>query len=800
MLLSRKWLSQYMDVSDLSIEEIADKITSAGFEVEAIEYLSSGTNLVIGEVLTCEDHPDSDHLHCTTVNIGDEVLSIVCGAPNVAAGQKVIVAKVGAVLPDGQIKAGQIRGQESNGMICSLFELGVDKHLLSEEQLAGIEILDQDAPVGHTDPLAYLGLDDEIMDIGLTPNRNDCQAIFNMALETGAILNRPVHLPNYDHCADGGKASSLKINSLTSKCPSFLGKVIGHITIKESPKWMKELLRSAGVHSINNVVDISNIVMLETGQPMHFYNAAAIPNQEITVADGFHEGYTALDGITYDLQEEDIVITNQGKPIGIAGVMGGDDSKITDDTNSLIIECAQFDHVAIRNTARRLNLNTDASVRYQKGIEPLAAQKALDRAVQLLIEYADATEIEETVEYGHNGYQPTILTCTLEDINHRLGTDFSAEEVQDVFERLYFEPHYENGTYTCTMPSNRQDMEGMADLSEEVIRLLGYDRLPSTLPLMEMTEGKLNKKQQTVRMVRTYLTNQGLQDCVTYTLVSSEKKNNAILPIGQATELAIPISEERRWIRTSILPSLLDVVAYNRAHSLNNINIFEISDLSNTQGSTTHCAFVLTDDLQQTRWAKYELPSDFYTAKGLLEELLDKMGIASQRISFKENKDDVTHFHPYRSAQVYIGKDYVGIFGQIHPKYGKETNAEHAILAEFDLDALLDIKKSKIKYTPVSKYQSVTRDVALVVKRSVKVGDMIQTIKKNGKLDKENIIRDVQVFDVYQGLPMPPTEKSIALSILFQSDKKTLNDEQITQVFNGIIEALEKEFEAVLRN
>lgn len=414
--------------------------------------------------------------------------------------------------------------------------------------------------------------------------------------------------------------------------------MIGHITIKESPKWMKELLASAGVHSINNVVDISNIVMLETGQPMHFYNAAAIPNYEITVADGFHEGYTALDGVTYELQEEDIVITNQGKPIGIAGVMGGDDSKITDDTSSLIIECAQFDHVSIRNTARRLNLNTDASVRYQKGIEPLAAQKALDRAVQLLIEYADASEIEETVEYGHNGYEPTVLKCTLEEINNRLGTDFTSQEVLDVFERLYFEPHYENGIYTCTMPSNRQDMEGMADLSEEVIRLLGYDRLPSTLPLMEMTEGKLNKKQQMVRMVRTYLTNQGIQDSVTYTLVSTEKKNHAILPIGAATELAIPMSEERRWIRTSILPSLLDVLAYNRAHSINNVNVFEVSDLSNSEGSKTHLAFVLTDDVQQTRWAKYALPADFYTAKGLLEELFDKMGIASQGFSLKKIK------------------------------------------------------------------------------------------------------------------------------------------------------------------
>lgn len=800
MLLSRKWLSQYMDVSDLTIEEIANKITSAGFEVEAIEKMSQGTNLVIGKVLTCQDHPDSDHLHCTTVDVGDEVLKIVCGAPNVAAGQKVIVAKVGAVLPDGEIKAGVIRGQESNGMICALFELGVDKHLLTEEQLSGIEVLPEDAPVGNTNPLAYLGLDDEIMDIGLTPNRNDCQAIFNMSLETGAILNRPVQIPNYAHAADVGSPSQLKIHSSTKKCPSFFGKVIGNITIKESPKWMQELLASAGVHSINNVVDISNIVMLETGQPMHFYNAAAIPNQEITVADGFDEDYTALDGVTYHLLPEDIVITNQGKPIGIAGIMGGDDSKITDDTTSLIIECAQFDHVSIRNTARRLNLNTDASVRYQKGIEPLAAQKALDRAVQLLIEYADAKEIEATVEYGVNPYQPKVLTCTLEQINGRLGTDFTAEEVNDVFKRLYFEPHYENGVYTCTMPSNRTDMEGMADLSEEVIRLLGYDRLPSTLPFMEMTEGKLNPKQQTTRYVRNYLCAQGLQDCVTYTLVSTEKKDNAILPMGKATELAIPISEERRWIRTSILPSLLDVVAYNRSHSLNNINVFEISDVSNIEKSTTHVAFVLTDDLQDTRWAKYTLPADFYTAKGLMEELFDHMGIASQRVQFKVNTKDTTHFHPYRSAEVYVGKDLVGLLGEIHPKYAKATNAKKAIMAEFDLDALIAVKKAKIKFVPVSKYQSVTRDIACVVNRSVQVGDMIQAIKKHGKLEKENIIRDVQVFDVYEGLPMPPTEKSVALSILFQSDKQTLNDEQITSVFKEIIASLEKEFDAVLRN
>ena len=381
MRISRKWFNQFMDVQDLSIEEMAKRITDAGFEVEGIEHLSQGTNLVIGHVETCTEHPDSDHLHCTTVNVGNEVVNIVCGAPNVAAGQNVIVALPGAVLPGGEIKNGVIRGVESNGMICSLLELGVDPASLDDDQKSGIEVLPADAPVGNTDPLGYLGLDDEVLDIGLTPNRNDCLAAFNMAKEAGAILNREVKLPKYEGASDVGTPSNLHVESTTSKCPLFYGKVINHLTIKESPKWMKELLAASGVKSINNIVDISNIVMLETGQPMHFYDAKSLPSQSIVVADGFDEEYTALDGVTYKLQPEDIVITNQGKPIGIAGVMGGDDSKILDTTDSIIIECAIFDHVAIRNTARRLNLSTEASVRYQKGIEPLASKKALDRSI-----------------------------------------------------------------------------------------------------------------------------------------------------------------------------------------------------------------------------------------------------------------------------------------------------------------------------------------------------------------------------------------------------------------------------------
>ena len=345
----------------------------------------------------------------------------------------------------------------------------------------------------------------------------------------------------------------------------------------------------------------------------------------------------------------------------------------------------------------------------EKGIEPLASKKALDRAVQLLIEYADATGIEETVQYGQVPYEPKSISCTLEAINNRLGTDFNLDEVVDVFARLDFEPEVTNDLITCHIPSSRTDMEGMADLSEEVIRMLGYDRLPSTLPVMPMTEGKLTYKQQLTRQARQFLCAQGLQDCLTYTLISTEKKENAIFNNDEAIELASPMSEERRYIRTSILPSLLDVVSYNRARNIKDINVFELSDVAGVSGAKMHLAIAMSGNLQQTRWTSDVTPSDFYTLKGLFEQI----GIVAQRISFVENDMDTTHFHPYRSAKIMLGKDCVGLLGDIHPQYGKNI-----VMAELDFDALIDVKKSKIKFTPVSKYPSVSRDLAFGTKGS----------------------------------------------------------------------------------
>ena len=802
MKISEKWLRQYMDLGDLSMDDVAKAITDAGFEVEDVIPMSQGTNLVIGEVLTCKDHPNSDHLHCTTVNIGDEVVPIVCGAPNVAAGQKVIVAKPGAVLPGGEIKSGVIRGEVSNGMICSLAELGVDKHSLSEAQLAGIEVLPADAPVGYDNPREYLGLDDTVLDVSLTPNRADCQAAWNMAAETAAILKKDYKLPDYEGASDAGADvdTRLVIHSEAEGCPHFYGKVINSVTIKESVPWMKELLRASGMHSINNVVDISNIVMLETGQPMHFYDINALPAQEITVKEGPDCDYTALDGVTYHLQPEDLVITTENKPIGIAGVMGGDDSKIEETTTGLILECASFDHVKIRNTTRRLNLNTESSIRYQKGIEPLAAKKAIDRAVQLLVEYADAKGIEKTVEYGSANFTPKTITTTLGLLNGRLGTEFSLEEVVDVFERLNLQPVVEGETITVTVPSSRTDLEGMADLSEEVIRMIGYDRLPSTLPVMEMTEGKLNPQQRQRRFIRTLLTENGLRDAITYTLISGAKKEDAIYSTGESLELPVPLSEERRYLRTSILPSLLESAAWNLARGNKNVNLFEISELTSKSGVIEHLAIVLTGNLNETKWLKDSTPADFYTLKGLIEVLLERQGIGENRLYFKPNKKDTTHFHPGRSAEVYIGKDLIGLMGEIHPTYGARIGVKNAVIAELDLDKILKTKKSKVKFVPVSKYPSVVRDLAFVVEKDLPASRIIDVIKRSGKLDKESVVRNVDVFDVYEGEHVGENEKSIALTMTFQSDKQTLNEEKINTVFNAIIDAIQKQCHAKLRS
>ncbi len=799
MIITKNWLHQYLDLSDISAEELAQRITSAGLEVESIERMSNATNLIIGEVVSCEAHPDSDHLHICQVNIGDTVEQIVCGAPNVAAGQKVIVARIGAQLPGGEIKAGMIRGQQSNGMLCSLLELGVDPKRLREEQMEGIEILENEAPVGHEDPLAYLGLNDFVFDIALTPNRRDCMAAWSMALETAAILEKEIHLPQL-HLDRPMEPTTFKVKSETTKCPFYLGKVIQSVTVKPSPKWMKDILMSVGIKSINNLVDISNYVMLETGQPLHFYDLDALPSKEITIKDQQSYTYTALDGNDYQIEPEDIVLTSEGKPIGIAGIMGGNNSKISEHTKSIFIEAATFDPVCIRNTSRRLNISSDASIRFQKGIEPLAPFKAIARALQLLTMYAEATGLEETVQCGSNHYVPVEIDISLERINRLLGTNFEDYEVFGILNRLKFSPRRNRNLIRVSIPSYRGDLCLEEDIAEEIIRFIGYDRLPSTLPTLPATVGALDKRQSLRRKLRNTLTNLGYYEAQTYTLISERLKEDALLPFHKTVQVASCMSEEHKFIRESILPSLLDCMSYNKARSIKDIALFEISNVYAQDIVEERLAIACSGYIQQSKWQKYQVEADFYTMKGLIESLLSVIGFEGTRVCIKENDQDTEHLHPYQSATVYIGKELLGIFGKLHPQLAKKYQlSDDTIVAELKLDVLLSNKPSRVTFKPISKYPSVSRDLAFIVSEDINVQDIVQSIQKQGKLQKEQVIQDIEVFDVYTGEHVEEGKKSIALSIQFQSNTRTLKDSEIQELYDRIMDALKNDVNAVLR-
>lgn len=794
MKISYNWLKEYVDLNNTSPLALADALTNAGLEVEEVIEVACGSNLVIAEVKECYKHPDSDHLQVTKVDYGQGLVQIVCGAPNCRAGIKVIVAKDGAKLKDITIKKASVRGVESNGMLCSLSELGVNEKHLSEEQLAGIEILDDTAPIGCETVLNYLGLDDVVLDVSLTPNRSDCMAMWSVAKEVAAILDRPCTLPSYMGKSDIGKETKLKINSLTNKCPHFLGKIIGKLKVEPSPKWMQDYLHAAGIKAINNVVDISNYVMLETGQPLHFYDLAKMPHQEITVVDNQNIKLTALDGIEYQAKENDLLITTNNVVTGIAGIMGGDDSKIDESTTGIIIEAALFNHVSIRNTAKRLGLMTEASSRFIKGLEPLAQAKAMDRATDLLIEFANASEIEKTVKYGSDNYSEVKVTETLSHCNELLGTNFKMDEVVKVLAALDFKPVVNNDEFTLTIPSYRTDIKIAEDIDEEIIRLIGYDSLVETLPTMKATSGRLSTKQANRRLTKQIFTGLGISEVITYTLVKEACVLGNTMPLENPIALAQPMSEDRKYIRNGLLHSILECASYNNARKNKNINIFEVSNVYGKGLVEERLGLLLSGSLQESKLHKIKTPSDFYTLKGILIEWLNRLGYEGNRVIIKENNIDTNNFHPYRSALIVIQNEVVGIMGQIHPNLSKEYDLDAVVYAEINFDKLLKMKATKIKFEALDRYPAVKRDIAMVVSDETSAFDLIKTIQTSSKL-----VRNVEIFDVYKGEHVEVGSKSIALSIIYQASDHTLVDDEINKVHANVLAQLENKCKATLR-
>ncbi|MBQ5542820.1 MAG: phenylalanine--tRNA ligase subunit beta [Erysipelotrichales bacterium] len=621
MKVSYNWLKQYVDLTGITPEELADRLTSSGLEVEGVEKTAHATKLVIRKMLECKDHPNSDHLHICKVDTGNGVSQIVCGAPNAmeAVGKKVIVALPGCELPGGTIRESKVRGEDSAGMICALFELGVDKKSLSEKQLHGIEILDDDAPLGETNVLGYLGLDDTVLDVSLTPNRADCLAMWSLAKQTGAVLNRPVYLPEeYKSPEELPATATIRIE--TDKCAWFLGKVVHKVKLGPSPEWIRKALQANGVKSINNLVDISNLVMLETGQPLHYYDLKKIQDREITVKQGLNEVYTALDDIEYKIEPEDIMITNKGRAVGIAGIMGGDDSKIDETTEAILIEAACFDHVCVRNTSLRLNLQTEAAQRFIKMIEPQAGVKAMWRSVELLTKYADAEGIEETVVAGNLIDGVKTISLTRSKVNAVLGTNFTMEEILDPLKRLCFNPRTEGETITVTIPSYRyNDISLPEDVIEDIIQVKGYDNIKGTLPEMPQTIGGLEPMNKMSRTVKKYLKGCGLHEIYSYSLVGQNVLNMGVLPLGEAIPLLNPLSDERKYYRTSLAGSMLENVSYNMAHSASDFGLFETAKVyAEGKEEETRLSVALTGKLIQSAWKKAEVESDYYAIKGIV--------------------------------------------------------------------------------------------------------------------------------------------------------------------------------------
>ena len=781
MKLSTNFLKDYVDV-DIDLVQLAEDMTKAGNEYDSAEPLINATKLIIGKVLECVEHPDSDHLHVCKVDIGNEVLGIVCGAPNVKAGIKVIVALAGAKLPGGiEIKNSTIRGVDSHGMICSLAELGIESKYLTEEDKNGIHILPEDAPIGK-DPIKYLELDDGVIDFDLTANRGDLLSILGMAYEVGAIYDKkvkPIDLKYTENSEDINNTFGLNIK--TDNCSLFLARKVKNVTIEESPTFIKNRLIASGIRPINNVVDISNYVMLETGQPLHFYDADKLQGViEVRMAEK-GEKLTTLDGVERSLSEEDIVISDGTRAIGLAGVMGGYDTEITEDTQNIIIETAIFDSVRVRKTSNSI-LRSEASNRFEKGLDPARTYMASKRACALLEKYANGTPVGGVCVYDKTDSKEKTIDITVSNITNVLGLDIPQKDILNVFDRLGFTTKTTGEKMSVTVPTRRIDISIKEDLIEEVGRIYGVDNIIGKLPNIAPKMGSYDK---TTRQIRNKMVDMGLNETLTYILTSEENSNMFTMKNNESIKLLDPLSEEKNTLRQSIATSLYGIYDYNKSYSNKDVSIFEIAKVFHKENENyveeNHIAALMTGAYMQGY--KNRIQVDFYIIKGIAEELLDYLGY-NGRYSFVPDTTKLPDdLHPGQSAIISVNNDAVGFVGRVHPGIDKDP----IYVLEINLDRLLSKKVGKMKYKELSKYPSIKKDLAFVVDKDNSALDIAISIKKAGgsKLQK------VEVFDVYEK-GLDENKVSIAYSLTFENPNATMTDEEINSIMEKIIATIEK--------
>lgn len=776
MLVSYNLLSQLVDLSSWTSEKLVERLTFAGFEVEEVRQMTQASKLVVGKIIECQKHPESDHLHLLKVDCGGAigVLDIVCGAPNAREGIKVIVALPGCDLPSlgKTIKAGVIRNYPSNGMCCSLVELGVPANLLPSKETDGIHELDDSFKIGDTEILEHFGLKDTLLDVNVLPNRPDALSLIGFAREVSALTGEKyLGVDEFD-------ISSLKRENLALTSSDFAKKFsLAKVHLKGFDKIVAQKIAHnlllSGYGSVDPLVDVGNYAMVLTGQPFHIYDSSKISSYPLEIRDDYEGQFLALNDKTYDLKKGDLVITSSGKPLCLGGIMGGKDVMVDQNTNDVLIEAASFYHANIRHTCARLGLSSPSSLLFAKGVNPLMTDESLSVMLDLLLKVFPESTVESfsTSTKGELSL-PAPIDYSLEKTNHRLGSDYSQEEVDRVL-TAYSISKDKDGKLIS--PLWRVDLKQQADIDEEVFRFYSADRISLSLKGMPLTQGRLSYEQESEWNIRNLLISNGLYGVMTFTLVSQEQANQIrVFENTPCYKISNPLTNDHEYVRVDLLPSLLETVQYNLSHKKSDFGFFEISSIDSPIGHRRLLGIVLHGNKQDQEGFGAR-PYDFYDLSGIIEAIFVNLGIQKNRYSIVKSKN--SSFHPGKSADIMVGKCLLGTFGALNP--GKFD--EEYLVGELDLGVLFGIKTGRTKFLPYGIHPTVFRDLSFILHGEVSYHDIELLAKKAGK----SLLKSVTLFDHYEG----DLKKSIGITLALEGDH-TLKDNEINAVVNDVVNAL----------
>ena len=798
MLISLNWLKQYIDLDGIEINEMENALTMIGQEVEKIEIAGSNLeNVVTAKIIEKEMHPDSDHLTVCKVDNGKEILQIVCGASNHKAGDKVVLAQIGAKLgEDFVIKKGKIRGEESNGMLCSEDELGIG----SDKD--GIIILPEDAPVGV--PFKdYLGINDTVFELEITPNRPDCLSHIGIARELSAYYGKELKYPETEIKSEISEKTSdnVKVSIEDSNLSRrYVTRILKNVTVKESPKWLKERIEAVGLRSINNIVDVSNFILMEMNHPNHVFDLDKIEGNEIKVKSAIKgDKLVTLDEQERELEDGDIVICDSKKILALGGVMGGLDSEVTDNTKNILLEVAQFNSQNVRKTSRRLTLSSDSSYRFERGIDVEDSIKVINRLANLIQEVAGGEILNGYVDVYPVPYENKVAELNFERLDRFVGKVIPREKVIEILRNLEIDVKDNGETLTLTAPSYRGDLELEQDYFEEVIRMYGFDNIENILPRVDINKNSTLDTTKLTDRVKTICASVGLKEVINYSFIPKDalqKLKFTGVSEDKLIDISNPITEDFVTMRPTLLYSLIKNAKDNMNRNVSNIRFFEVSrtfeKAEELAKEDIKVGIILAGENDKTLWNPKPVHYDFYDLKGIVEEIFSKLKFQS----FSIKRSVQTEFHPGRSADIFVGKEYIGSFGEIHPDVLENfgLNKKTVLVAEFNIELIKKYINKPFVYQGIVKYPAVPRDLALVMNENILVGDVLKTIEK---IDKK--VEKVELFDIYQGIGVEPGKKSVAISILLRDDSKTLEEKEINDIIDKILAKMKKDYMAELR-